>query len=78
MKGQPHRQKPDTDNLTKALKDALWQEDSGIWKECAEKRWDDGKGPRVEVRVGVAPRNSSAALLISNSFIPIEPFHQHK
>lgn len=58
MRGQPHRQKPDTDNLLKALKDALWEEDSGIWQESTEKRWDDGKGPRVEVQVGVAPRTA--------------------
>lgn len=37
--GDPHRQKPDLDNLVKALLDALWEDDSGIWGIRAEKRW---------------------------------------
>lgn len=49
MKGEPHRSKPDSDNLAKAAKDALWDQDSGIWCESTRKFWDDGKGPRVEV-----------------------------
>lgn len=39
MNGLPHKQKPDTDNLTKAVKDALKKDDSDVWLEKAEKRW---------------------------------------
>jgi Holliday junction resolvase RusA-like endonuclease len=39
MDGQPHQQKPDTDNLTKAVKDVLCDDDSYVWRELAEKRW---------------------------------------
>jgi Holliday junction resolvase RusA-like endonuclease len=38
--GRPHLLTPDTDNLTKALKDALYPEqDNGVWREDCEKRW---------------------------------------
>lgn len=47
--GNLHRQKPDKDNIEKALLDALFHEDSGIAQGTGEKRWDDGKGPRLEV-----------------------------
>lgn len=36
---QPHKQKPDIDNLIKALFDAVYGEDSHIWNVYAEKRW---------------------------------------
>jgi len=39
LNGQPHQQTPDTDNLVKALKDALFDEDKQVWKESQEKRW---------------------------------------
>jgi Holliday junction resolvase RusA-like endonuclease len=39
MNGLPHEQTPDTDNLTKALKDCLLDQDSSVWNEKAEKRW---------------------------------------
>ena len=39
MAGQPHKQKPDIDNLLKAILDAMLDDDSGIWKVKAEKRW---------------------------------------
>lgn len=39
MHGMPHTQKPDIDNLTKALLDALYQDDSFIWQLTIEKRW---------------------------------------
>ena len=32
MDGQPHQQKPDLDNLLKALGDAIYSDDSGIWR----------------------------------------------
>ena len=39
MNALPCKVKPDTDNLTKAIKDTFCKEDSYIWKETAEKRW---------------------------------------
>lgn len=37
--GQPHLFKPDTDNLCKALSDAVLPEDQGLWLVSLEKRW---------------------------------------
>lgn len=39
MNGLPCKVKPDTDNITKGIKDALKKNDSDIWWEKAEKRW---------------------------------------
>jgi len=39
MNGLPCEVKPDTDNITKAVKDTLRKNDSDIWFEKAEKRW---------------------------------------
>lgn len=39
MNGKPCLTKPDTDNITKAIKDALRTEDGDVWWEKAEKRW---------------------------------------
>ena len=39
MLGQPHRQKPDADNLVKSLKDSLCVDDSYIWNEHVRKWW---------------------------------------
>jgi Holliday junction resolvase RusA-like endonuclease len=39
MNGMPHESKPDTDNITKAIKDTLKKNDSDVWWEKAEKRW---------------------------------------
>lgn len=50
-RGAYHRQKPDGDNILKAICDALFQEDKVIAIKRIEKRWDDGNGPRVEVNV---------------------------
>jgi Holliday junction resolvase RusA-like endonuclease len=41
MNGKPHQQKPDLDNLTKAIKDCLLKEDSQIYSEKAEKLWSE-------------------------------------
>lgn len=49
MAGRPHRAKPDRDNVDKAILDALFEEDSGIAGGHLEKRWDDGRGPRLEI-----------------------------
>jgi Holliday junction resolvase RusA-like endonuclease len=39
MNGLPCEVQPDTDNITKAIKDTLRKNDSDIWYEKAEKRW---------------------------------------
>lgn len=39
MNGFPCEAKPDTDNITKAIKDTLRKNDSDIWHETAQKRW---------------------------------------
>ena len=39
MNAMPCEVQPDTDNITKALKDTLRKSDSDIWYEKAEKRW---------------------------------------
>jgi len=49
MAGQLHRAKPDRDNIDKAILDSLFANDSGIATGHIEKRWDDGKGPRIEI-----------------------------
>lgn len=42
MDGQPHQQKPDIDNLVKALADACYQDDSHIWHYAGlKKTWGD-------------------------------------
>lgn len=53
MNGQPHRQKPDLDNLLKAFQDCLCKEDSYIWgySRCA-KMWSlEGSIEVVEFNV---------------------------
>ena len=50
-KGKPHRKRKDASNILKAVEDALLKEDSGIWDTHLVKYWDDGRGPRVEVRL---------------------------
>ena len=37
--GNPHQQKPDSDNLVKSLFDALFEEDEHIWDFRATKVW---------------------------------------
>jgi len=41
MISAPHKQKPDIDNLLKALLDAVYKDDSGIWRITVCKRWAD-------------------------------------
>ncbi|XMB29678.1 RusA family crossover junction endodeoxyribonuclease [Pantoea allii] len=41
MNGQPHQQKPDIDNLTKSLLDALFEDDAHIWDVWASKVWGE-------------------------------------
>lgn len=51
MVGKPHRVRPDSDNILKAICDALFANDAVIYDEHILKFWDDGKGARVEVSV---------------------------
>lgn len=51
LTGQPHRHKPDADNIIKSCADALFSRDEGISRMLIEKYWDDGNGPRMEVTV---------------------------
>jgi Holliday junction resolvase RusA-like endonuclease len=48
MDGQPHKQRPDIDNLVKAFLDALCEDDSYVWAIKAEKRWSSEPGIGVE------------------------------
>ena len=41
MIGQPHQQKPDADNLLKALQDAIFDDDCAIWNIQVTKLWSD-------------------------------------
>jgi len=42
--GEPHKQKPDLDNLIKALNDCLLEEDKEVWSiEATKSWWDEGK-----------------------------------
>lgn len=48
LKGTPHVQTPDRDNLDKAALDALFKQDSTVYAGVIAKFWDDGQGPRIE------------------------------
>ncbi len=39
--GKPHQQKPDKDNLEKALLDAVFDEDSHVWDGRVTKIWGE-------------------------------------
>lgn len=39
MNGKPHQQRPDWDNLIKALQDAVMKEDSSVWNCQVSKFW---------------------------------------
>jgi Holliday junction resolvase RusA-like endonuclease len=51
LAGQPHRQKPDRDNVDKAVLDALFAQDCTVSDGTLRKRWDDGRGPRIEITI---------------------------
>ena len=51
LKGKPHRQKPDKDNIEKAILDALFKDDSRIYGGSGYKLWDDGNGPRIHLTI---------------------------
>ncbi len=50
MLGKPHQQKPDVDNLIKALMDAVLKEDEGVWDIRQTKYW--AENPSIEVKHG--------------------------
>lgn len=62
MNGKPHRQRPDTDNLFKALADAIYGDDSHIHDVRISKVWSE-KG-RIAIRENA---NSAEAQNDSNS-----------
>lgn len=41
LNGRPHQQKPDVDNLTKSLLDALFKDDAHIWDVRVSKLWGE-------------------------------------
>lgn len=47
---EPHKQKPDLDNLLKALFDSIYyrKDDSHVWAYTAEKRWAFEGGIEIE------------------------------
>lgn len=45
--GQPHRQKPDADNILKGICDALLKDDSGVWDKRIMKFWSTN--PKVDL-----------------------------
>jgi Holliday junction resolvase RusA-like endonuclease len=51
--GTPHTQKPDADNIAKAIKDALnrlsWTDDAQVAEMTVRKVWGEIEGTRVEV-----------------------------
>lgn len=54
MDGQPHLPRPDLDNYMKALLDALYGQDSHIWRGWPEKRWARQPGIEIVDLTGVA------------------------
>jgi len=53
MNGKKHRQRPDVDNLIKAVCDALFLEDGGVSDVAALKRWCRTGEGRIELEVFV-------------------------
>ncbi len=49
--GAAHRQKPDRDNIDKAILDTLFKDDCGVAHGTLSKRWDDGLGARLEITI---------------------------
>ena len=49
---KPYLQKPDIDNLVKAILDPLFEADQKVWAlDRIEKIWDDGLGARIEIQI---------------------------
>lgn len=51
MCGQPHQQKPDKDNLEKALLDAIYEDDCRVWDGRVTKVW--GVTGEIIIETGV-------------------------
>lgn len=51
--GKSHRVKPDIDNIYKGVLDAILKNDSGVCFATMQKMYDDGKGARLELEIGV-------------------------
>lgn len=51
MVGKPHQQRPDWDNIGKAVSDALLEEDSVIWDARVLKYWCLAGEERTEIRL---------------------------
>lgn len=54
MLGQPHRVKPDADNIYKAVSDAIIPDDQRIHAQACFKYW--AEEPRIEIYVSDRPR----------------------
>lgn len=50
MQGTYHHDKPDIDNVAKAILDSLFENDSVIAVSHQAKLWDDGSGPRIVIK----------------------------
>ncbi len=50
--GKPHQQKPDVDNLVKALLDAIYDDDAHVWDVRATKIW--GEVGKIVVEEGTS------------------------
>lgn len=50
----PHQVKPDLDNLAKAVLDALQLHDQTCYHMELKKLYDDGRGPRIEIKIEAA------------------------
>ena len=53
MNRQPHQQKPDLDNLIKALCDAIHEEDQHIWQYEARKLWAENGSISIDAATKV-------------------------
>ena len=49
MVGAPHNQKPDYDNIAKAVTDTLFEDDKTISTGFQMFKWDDGGGARMRI-----------------------------
>lgn len=48
--GQPHRQKPDVDNILKGLMDSVFDDDAHVWDIAARKVWGETGAIIVEAQ----------------------------
>lgn len=58
MDGQPHQQRPDKDNLEKALLDAVFGEDCRVWDGRCTKVW--GARGKITITCGDVPNIQSS------------------